>query len=99
LFRLRFGEFMWHQGLWEGVSLATVVRECGKMDHVRRVNYWGFHNDDPAQQFRSSVSYTEAMEPGPADPPVMLCWSLNGQPLPIERGGESPSQSAVACGV
>jgi hypothetical protein len=75
------------QGLWEGVPLATVLRECGKMDNVRRINYWGFHNDVPEQQFRSSISYTEAMEPSPGEPPVMLCWALNGEPLPLERGG------------
>ena len=75
------------QGLWEGIALADVLRACGKMENVRRVNYWGFHNEDPSQQFRSSVSYTEAMEPAAGEPPVMLCWALNGEPLPLERGG------------
>ena len=75
------------QGLWEGVSLATVLRACGRMANIRRVNYWGYHNDDPGQQFRSSVSYTEAMEPAAGEPPVMLCWALNGEPLSLERGG------------
>lgn len=75
------------QGLWEGVPLATVLRACGKMEHVRRINYWGFHNNDPKQVFRSSVSYLEATEPAFGEPPVFLCYALNGEPLPIERGG------------
>jgi len=74
------------QGLWEGVPLATVLRACG-MENVRRVNYWGYHNNDPTQVFRSSLSYTEVMEPAVGDPPVFLAYSLNGEPLGLERGG------------
>ena len=39
------------QGLWEGVPLREVVGRVGKVGDVRRVYYWGFHNDDPAQAF------------------------------------------------
>jgi hypothetical protein len=45
------------QGLWEGVPLREVLRLCGKMSNVRRIYYWGFHNNDPKQIFQSSVSY------------------------------------------
>jgi len=75
------------EGVWEGVSLASVLRECGKTENVRRVNYWGFHDDAPAQIFSASVSFTEAMEPPAGEPPVMLCWALNGKPLHLEQGG------------
>ena len=139
------------QGVWEGVPLATVLRQCGRITNCRRIYYWvqglrhhlgpfltpfsapcydthththtpaacqastwvriplrvligacnptfgpipifpdssqGFHNDDPLQVFRSSVSYTEAFEPVPGEPPVFLAYALNGKPLPIERGG------------
>jgi len=75
------------QGLWEGVPLATVLRQCGKVENVRRINFWGFHNNDPKQVFRSSVSYLEAMEPVFGEPPVFLAYALNGEPLPVERGG------------
>ena len=51
------------QGLWEGVRLSDVLQEVGEMNNVRRINYWGFHNAEEGQIFRSSVSYTEAMEP------------------------------------
>ena len=36
------------QGLWEGVPLREVLRLVGRVGNVRRVYYWGFHNDDPA---------------------------------------------------
>jgi hypothetical protein len=29
------------QGVWEGVPLATVLRQCGALGSVRRVYYWG----------------------------------------------------------
>ena len=49
---------------------------------------WGDPPDgDPRQVFRSSISYTEAFEPAAGDPPVMLAWALNGEPLSLERGG------------
>jgi DMSO/TMAO reductase YedYZ molybdopterin-dependent catalytic subunit len=75
------------QGLWEGVPLREVLRLCGPLKNVRRIYYHGFHNNDPAQIFQSSLSYTEAMENPPGDPPVFLAYRLNGEPLPLERGG------------
>src|SRR5262249_35470477 len=42
------------QGLWEGVPLREVIRRVGEVGNVRRVYYWGFHNNDPAQLFQSS---------------------------------------------
>ena len=53
------------QGVWEGVPLSTVLRQVGAIESCRRIFYWGWHNDDPRQVFRSSVSYTEAFEPVP----------------------------------
>ena len=75
------------QGLWEGVPLREVLRRCGRMSNVRRIFYWGFHNDDPKQIFRSSLSYSQVMETPPGELPVFLAYRLNGEPLPLERGG------------
>jgi len=75
------------QGLWTGVPLRAVLRLCGRMNNVRRIYFWGFHNNDPKQIFQSSVSYTQAMETRPGDPPVFLAYRLNGEPVPPERGG------------
>ena len=75
------------QGLWEGVPLREVLRLCGPMRNVRRIYYSGFHNDDPKQLFQSSLSYTEAMETAPGELPPFIAWRLNGEPIPLKRGG------------
>jgi hypothetical protein len=75
------------QGLWEGVPLREVLRFCGPMRNVRRIYYWGFHNNDLKQLFQSSVSYTQAMETPPGELPAFLAYRLNGEPIPLIRGG------------
>lgn len=75
------------QGLWTGVPLREVLRICGRLANVRRIYYWGFHNNDPQQIFKSSVSYTQCMETPPGDLPVFLAYRLNGEPIPTLRGG------------
>lgn len=75
------------QGLWEGVPLRDVLRLCGPMSSVRRIYFWGYHNDDPKQRFQSSLSYTQVMETPPGELPVFLAYKLNGEPLSLERGG------------
>jgi hypothetical protein len=57
------------------------------MSNVRRVYFWGFHNDDPKQRFQSSLSYTEVMETPPGELPVFIAYKLNGEPINLERGG------------
>lgn len=75
------------QGLWTGVPLREVLRLCRRLNNVRRFSFWGYHNHDPKQLFKSSVSYTQALETPPGDPPVFLAYRLNGEPIPPERGG------------
>jgi hypothetical protein len=70
-----------------GVPLRDVLRLCGKMTNVRRIYYWGFHNNDPAQRFQSSLSYSQVMETPPGELPVFVAYKLNGEPLSLERGG------------
>ncbi|MDR3632596.1 MAG: molybdopterin-dependent oxidoreductase [Isosphaeraceae bacterium] len=75
------------QGLWEGVPLRDVLRRVGKVGNVRRVYYWGFHNNDPAQRFQSSLGYNQVMETPPWDLPPLVAYRLNGAEIPPERGG------------
>jgi DMSO/TMAO reductase YedYZ molybdopterin-dependent catalytic subunit len=75
------------QGLWEGVPLREVIGRVGKVGNVRRVYYWGFHNNDPAQLFQSSLSYNRVMETPPWEPPPLLAYRLNGRDIPLKRGG------------
>ncbi len=75
------------QGLWEGVSLRDVLEHVGKVTNVRRVYYWGFHNNDPAQVFQSSLAYNRVMETPPWEPPPIVAYRLNGGDIPLKRGG------------
>jgi DMSO/TMAO reductase YedYZ molybdopterin-dependent catalytic subunit len=75
------------QGLWEGVPLREVLRSVGKVGNVRRIYYWGFHNNDPAQLFQSSLSFNRAMETPPWEPPPLVAYRLNGRDIPLKRGG------------
>lgn len=74
-------------GLWEGVPLREVVWRVQPRENLRRIYYYGFHNDDPAQMFRSSLPVGRVLE-DPFDlPPVILCYKLNGEWLDSARGG------------
>jgi DMSO/TMAO reductase YedYZ molybdopterin-dependent catalytic subunit len=74
-------------GLWEGVPLRDVLWLTQPRENLRRVFYYGYHNDDPKQMFRSSLPVGRVLE-DPADlPPVILCYKLNGDWLTSKRGG------------
>ena len=74
-------------GIWEGVPLREVVWLTQPRENLRRIFYYGYHNDDPQQMFRSSLPIDRVLE-DPFDlPPVILCYKLNGQWLDSERGG------------
>lgn len=74
-------------GIWEGVPLREVLWLTQPTEDLRRVFYYGYHNDQPEQMFRSSLPVSRILE-DPFDlPPVILCYKLNGQWLTPERGG------------
>ncbi len=73
-------------GFWEGVALRDVLARLGRLENVRRLFYSGFHQD-PKHRFASSLSLSEVLETPPGHLPVFLAFRLNGNPLPIERGG------------
>lgn len=56
-------------------------------ENLRRIFYHGYHNDDPAQIFRSSLPAGRVLEDWYDLPPVILCYKLNGDWLDSERGG------------
>ena len=74
-------------GLWEGVPLREIIWATKPKANIRRVFYYGHHNDDPGQIFRSSLPIGRVLEDPPGDNPVMLCNKLNGQWLSGKRGG------------
>lgn len=74
-------------GIWEGVPLREVVWRTEPKENLRRVFYWGYHNDDPKQLFRSSLPVGRVLEDLADWPPIILCYKLNGEFLTPERGG------------
>lgn len=73
-------------GLWEGVPLRDIVWLARPVENVRRVFYWGYHNDDPTQRFQSSLPIGRVLEDPPGEHPVILCYKLNEQWLAPENG-------------
>lgn len=74
-------------GVWEGVPLREVIWLTEPRDNLRRVYYYGYHNDQPEQMFRSSLPIGRVFEDLYDLPPVIVCYKLNGQWLTPERGG------------
>ncbi len=74
-------------GLWEGVPLRDVIWLAKPVENVRRVFYYGYHNDAPKQIFRSSLPIGRVLEDPPGEYPVLLCYKLNGELLTGKRGG------------
>jgi DMSO/TMAO reductase YedYZ molybdopterin-dependent catalytic subunit len=69
------------------VPLRELIWRTQPREDLRRVFYYGYHNDDPQQMFRSSLPIGRVLE-DPFDlPPVIVCYKLNGQWLTSERGG------------
>ena len=74
-------------GLWEGVPLRDVIWLTQPRTNIRRVLYYGYHNDDPKQRFQSSLPVGRVLEEPPGELPIILCYKLNGQWLTPKRGG------------
>jgi DMSO/TMAO reductase YedYZ molybdopterin-dependent catalytic subunit len=80
-------------GVWEGVPLRDLVWMAGPRENLRRVHYHGYHNNDPAQMFRSSLPVGRVLEDPDGLPPVIVCHKLNGEWLTPERG--APARMVV----
>ncbi|MBM3983434.1 MAG: hypothetical protein FJ304_24830 [Planctomycetes bacterium] len=74
-------------GIWEGVPLRELVWLAKPKENLRRVHYYGYHNDDPKQMFRGSLPIGRVLEDYDDLPPVIACYKLNGEWLSPARGG------------
>ncbi|MHC4463930.1 MAG: molybdopterin-dependent oxidoreductase [Planctomycetota bacterium] len=81
------GKAPFGMGLWEGVPLRKVVWLAKPTANVRRVFYYGYHNDDLKQRFQSSLPIGRVLEDPPGEHPVILCYKLNNKWLTAKRGG------------
>ena len=74
------------QGLWEGVPLREVLRLRPDEQRAARL-LLGLPQPRPQHMFRSSLSYTEVLDSPPGELPPFVAYRLNGEPIPLERGG------------
>lgn len=74
-------------GIWEGVPLRELIWMTQPKENLRRVFYYGYHNDDAKQMFKSSLPVGRVLEDYDYLPPVIVCYKLNGDWLTPERGG------------
>ena len=49
-------------GLWEGVPLRDVIWKSNPKANIRRAFYYGHHNNDPKQMFKSSLPIGRILE-------------------------------------
>jgi DMSO/TMAO reductase YedYZ molybdopterin-dependent catalytic subunit len=73
-------------GLWTGVGLASLLKECGVKPEAREVAFFGLdlekeRADGPDVPHGRSIYIQDALEPN-----VMLAYALNGAPLPPDHG-------------
>ncbi|MEP6757324.1 MAG: molybdopterin-dependent oxidoreductase [Chthonomonadales bacterium] len=74
-------------GLWEGVPLRELIWFTKPVSDIRRVTYYGHHNEDPKQMFRGSLSLGRVLEDPPGEYPVILAYKMNSEWLSGKRGG------------
>jgi hypothetical protein len=78
---------LYGMGLWEGVPLREIFWISEPGQNIRRLIFSGYHNDDPAQDFKSSLHISRVLEEAPGELPVMLCYRLNGKWISHANGG------------
>ena len=74
-------------GLWEGVPLRDIFWLTEPKQNIRRIYFYGYHNDDPKQIFKASLPISRVLEETPGELPVILCYRLNGQYISQANGG------------
>jgi DMSO/TMAO reductase YedYZ molybdopterin-dependent catalytic subunit len=78
---------LYGMGLWEGVPLKDILWKTEPKQNIRRIYYYGYHNDEPSQIFKSSIHISRVLEEAPGELPVMLCYKLNGKWISHANGG------------
>jgi len=85
--------FDWNFGLignarWAGVALAPLLQEAGVMDDGREVVFYGADSGEEtvreqtiSQKFARSMALEDALSPN-----NLLCYEMNGEPLPQPNG-------------
>ena len=74
--------------VWAGTPLAPLLQEAGALEAGREAVFWGSDTGEEqvrdatvTEQFARSMSLADAL-----DPNLLLCYEMNGQPLPAFHG-------------
>jgi len=73
-------------GLWTGVSLAAILKECGVKPEAREVVFLGLDVERERNATFSTVHGRSVFVQDALDPNAMLAYALNGEPLTPEHG-------------
>ena len=75
------------QGLWEGVPLRVLLGARARSATSGASITGAFTTTTQAQMFRSSLAINQVLDTPPGELPPFVAYRLNGQPIPLERGG------------
>ncbi|MGE5418816.1 MAG: molybdopterin-dependent oxidoreductase [Chloroflexota bacterium] len=78
---------LYGMGLWEGVPLRDIFWMTEPRQNIRRIFFYGYHNNDEKQIFRGSLPVSTILEEAPGELPVILCYKLNGKYISQANGG------------
>ncbi len=85
--------FPWFTGgvgnaTWAGTPLAPVLQEAGLLDQAKDVVFWGADSgEDAVRDAKVAEQFARSMSPADAlDPQLLLCYEMNGAPLPSLHG-------------
>lgn len=73
---------------WAGTSLAAILKEAGVMDRGLEVIFFGHDSgEEEVRQIKMKQNFARSMSPADAmNPNNMLCYEMNGVPLPQVHG-------------
>lgn len=75
-----------HMTMWEGVPLREIVWRVKPKSQVRRVRYESYHPPEQ-KSFQASLPLARVLETPPGEQPVILAYKMNGQLIPVSKGG------------
>ena len=85
--------FPWNGGLvgnaiWAGTPLAPLLQEAGILSRGKEVVFYGHDvGTQKVRDFDVRTPFARAMSiPEATDPNVLLCYEMNGEPLPASHG-------------
>jgi DMSO/TMAO reductase YedYZ molybdopterin-dependent catalytic subunit len=73
---------------WGGTPLAPLLAEAGVLDEGREVVFWGADaGEETVREVKTTQHFARSMALADAtDPSVLLCYEMNGAPLPAAHG-------------